>query len=109
MTAISSRLIIYPAYHPGSPAILKGIEDVVCRPDLLTARSFSSSMQFGNKEVGDNSSKRVLGALLDAVAHGLRNLPHLRCQPLPRMADFALWATAGGTAFASPLVTSPRA
>ena len=36
----------------------------------------------------------VLGALLDAVANGLRMLPRVRLKQLPRMADFALWATA---------------
>jgi hypothetical protein len=33
------------------------------------------------------------------VAHGLRNLPSLSLEQLPRMADFALWAAACETAF----------
>src|SRR5262249_5799875 len=37
--------------------------------------------------------------LLDAAAHGLRMLPHVRLKRLPRMADFALWATACESAF----------
>jgi hypothetical protein len=37
---------------------------------------------------------RILGALLDAVVQGLRMLPQTRLDKLPRMADFALWATA---------------
>ena len=37
---------------------------------------------------------RLLGALLDAVVAGLRKLPALTPGPLPRMADFATWATA---------------
>jgi hypothetical protein len=41
----------------------------------------------------------ILGALLDAVAHGLHMLPQVRLQRLPRMADFALWATACESAF----------
>ena len=41
----------------------------------------------------------ILGALLDAAAHGLRMLPHVRLKRLPRMADFALWATAWESAF----------
>jgi hypothetical protein len=41
---------------------------------------------------------RILGALLDAASHGLRMLPELRLKRLPRMADFALWATACETA-----------
>jgi hypothetical protein len=41
----------------------------------------------------------ILGALLDAAAHGLHMLPQVRLQRLPRMADFALWATACESAF----------
>jgi hypothetical protein len=37
---------------------------------------------------------RILGALLDAVVVGLRNLPNVSIKRLPRMADFATWATA---------------
>ena len=37
--------------------------------------------------------------LLDAATHGLRRLPGLHLERLPRMADFALWATACETAF----------
>jgi hypothetical protein len=37
---------------------------------------------------------RILGALLDAVAQGLRMLPQTELDELPRMADFAVWATA---------------
>jgi hypothetical protein len=37
--------------------------------------------------------------LLDAAVHGLRKLPSLHLEQLPRMADFALWATACETAF----------
>jgi hypothetical protein len=40
-----------------------------------------------------------LGVLLDAVAHGLLLLPTIRLNELPRMADFALWATACERAF----------
>jgi hypothetical protein len=44
------------------------------------------------------SSRGQLGALLDALAEGLRELPRVRLVRLPRMADFALWATACETA-----------
>ena len=37
---------------------------------------------------------RVLGALLDAASVGLRNLPNVRFDQLPRMADFAIWVSA---------------
>jgi hypothetical protein len=40
----------------------------------------------------------ILGALLDAVVHGLRTLGRVRLDRLPRMADFTLWAAACETA-----------
>jgi hypothetical protein len=40
-----------------------------------------------------------LGSLLDAAAHGLRNVAGIHLEELPRMADFAQWATACETAF----------
>ena len=42
---------------------------------------------------------RILGALLDAIAVGLKRLPATRLPGLPRMADFALWASACEQAF----------
>ena len=44
---------------------------------------------------------RVLGVLLDAVAKGLAELPRTKFDKLPRMADFALWATACETGLRS--------
>jgi hypothetical protein len=46
----------------------------------------------------DAERPRVLGVLLDAVVVGLKRLPETRLEKLPRMADFALWATACETA-----------
>ena len=37
---------------------------------------------------------RILGALLDAVVAGLGNLPTVRLDQPPRMADFAIWVNA---------------
>jgi hypothetical protein len=45
-------------------------------------------------EIGANGWR-----ILDAAAHGVRMLPHVRLRRLPRMADFALWATACESAF----------
>jgi hypothetical protein len=45
---------------------------------------------------------RILGALLDALAHGLRTRHRLRLDRLPRIADFAVWATACETRCWSP-------
>ena len=40
----------------------------------------------------------ILGTLLDAMVHGLRATGRVHLERLPRMADFALWATACETA-----------
>ena len=37
---------------------------------------------------------RILGALLDAAVAGIRNLPQVRLERPPRLADFALWVSA---------------
>jgi hypothetical protein len=37
---------------------------------------------------------RILGALLDAASAGLKNLPNIKLDRPPRMADFALWVNA---------------
>ena len=37
---------------------------------------------------------RILGALLDATVAGLRNLPQVKLDRPPRLADFALWVSA---------------
>ena len=41
---------------------------------------------------------RLLGVLLDAVVEGIKRLPTTHLEKLPRMADFALWASACETA-----------
>jgi hypothetical protein len=42
----------------------------------------------------ETARPRILGALLDVIVYGLRRLPDTRLARLPRMADFALFATA---------------
>jgi len=42
----------------------------------------------------DGARGRILGALLDAAVVGPRNLPEVRIDQPPRMADFAIWASA---------------
>jgi hypothetical protein len=89
------------------PVILNGIEDVITRPDLadralfLTLPSISEARRRPEKELWrefELARPRLLGSLLDAASHGLRTLPHVRLYRLPRMADFAIWATACETA-----------
>jgi hypothetical protein len=85
------------------PIILNGIEDIVERYDLGERALFfmCEPIPDKNRRTEDElwaafeaSWPSVLGALLDAVAMGLRRLPETRPPQLPRMADFAQWATA---------------
>jgi hypothetical protein len=85
------------------PIILNGIDDVVTRPDLadraviLTLESIPEDRRRPEKELlaeFEAALPGILGALLDAVAHGLRELPRTRLSGYPRMADFALWGAA---------------
>ena len=90
------------------PVILNGIEDSITRPDLadraipLVLQPIPESQRRSEKELWDAyepERPRLLGALLDAMVVGIRRLPETRLEKLPRMADFALWATACETAF----------
>jgi hypothetical protein len=85
------------------PAILNGIEDIVTRPDLADRALFLMLEPIPEERrrpeaelwaAFDTERPRILGALLDAVVEGLKRLPETRLERLPRMADFALWATA---------------
>jgi len=81
------------------PVILNGITDFVNRGDLIDRCLFvhlspiPETSRRTEKELWadfDREAPRLLGALLDAVAGGLRMLPHVQLSSLPRMADFAL-------------------
>jgi hypothetical protein len=85
------------------PVILNGIEDIVTRPDLADRALFLMLEPIPEErrrpeaelwEAFETERPRILGALLDAVVEGLKRLPETRLERLPRMADFALWATA---------------
>ncbi|MCF3947794.1 hypothetical protein [Acidiphilium iwatense] len=87
------------------PIALNGIEDIVSRPDLaerglfLTLTAIPETARRTDKAVTtdlDAARPAILGALLDAVSAGLRRLPETNLNRLPRMADFAMWATACG-------------
>jgi hypothetical protein len=90
-------------FDAARPVILNGIEDVVTRPDLAD-RSIFLMLQAIPEDKRRTESELlmefehempfILGALLTAVACGLKELPNTKLKWLPRMADFALWATA---------------
>ena len=42
----------------------------------------------------DEARPGILGGLLDAITTGLRRLPEVKLDQLPRMADFTAWVTA---------------
>ena len=89
------------------PVILNGIEEIVTRPDLadralfLTLDPIPEERRRPEAELWaafEAERPRILGVLLDSVVEGLKRLPETRLEKLPRMADFALWATACETA-----------
>ena len=91
---------IFDAMRPG---ILTGIEEVANRSDLLDRCLIlqlpvipQDKRRTEEEFWGDfaQAHGRILGAVLHAVSVALRNLPSTRLELLPRMADFALWATA---------------
>jgi hypothetical protein len=76
---------------------------VISRPDLGDRAIFLTLTPIGDAQRRPEAElwrefelarPRLLGALLNAVAQGLRFLGHVHLERLPRMADFALWATA---------------
>jgi hypothetical protein len=89
------------------PTLLNSIEDVIRRADLadraifLTLTPIREEQRRSEAELWrefEQARPAILDALLDAVAHGLRTVDSIHRSRLPRMADFALWATACETA-----------
>jgi len=94
-------------FDAARPVILNGIEDIVTRPDLadravfLTLEPIPEKRRRPEQELWaafEAERPRLLGVLLDAVVEGLKRLPDTHLPKLPRMADFALWASACETA-----------
>ena len=85
------------------PTILTGIEELATRGDLLDRSLIVSlpSIPESKRRAEatfwsefDRLRPQILGSLYTAVADALSNLPSTRLERLPRLADFALWATA---------------
>ena len=94
-------------FDAARPVILNGIEDIVTRPDLadravfLTLDAIPEERRRPEAKLWaafEAERPRILGVLLDAAVEGLKRLPQTHLPKLPRMADFALWATACETA-----------
>jgi hypothetical protein len=95
-------------FDAARPVLLNGIEDIVTRPDLADRAVFLNLEAIPEERrrpegelwaAFELERPRILGALLDAAAAGLAALPTTNLEQLPRMADFALWATACESAF----------
>jgi hypothetical protein len=85
------------------PVVITCVDNVIVRGDLtdraifLTLLAIPDRKRRAEREFWaefDCDKPAILGALLDAVAGGLRELPHVELLEHPRMADFAKWATA---------------
>ncbi len=85
------------------PVILTGIEEVTTRSDLLDRTIIRQLPPIPDerrrteedfRRAYEAARPRILGALLDAVAGALRELPGVALDRLPRMADFAMWVVA---------------
>ena len=90
-------------FKAARPTLLNGIEDIIGRSDLadrailLTLGPIGEEQRRSETELWrefELARPAILGALLDAAAHGLRAVGSVHLGRLPRMADFALWATA---------------
>jgi hypothetical protein len=95
-------------FQAARPILLNSIEDVISRPDLGDRAIFLTVPPIADHDRRperpfwqdfETARSCILGSLLNAVSLGLRKLPDIHLGQLPRMADFALWATACETAF----------
>jgi phage/plasmid primase-like uncharacterized protein len=95
-------------FNESRPVLLNGISDIATRPDLaeraifLTLQPISESSRRPEEKLlaeFEAARAQIIGALLTWVAEGLSRLEHTKIEKLPRMADFALWATACESAF----------
>jgi hypothetical protein len=86
------------------PLVFNAIPDLgAARPDFLDRAliveflGLRPEMRRDEAKLWREFSERrpqILGALLDATAAGLRELPHVKLDRPPRLADFALWVSA---------------
>lgn len=90
-------------FEASRPVMINGISDVATRSDLIDRCIFVETKVIGEQArrtktdldaAFDAMHPRVLGALLTAAATALQNESTVRPGALPRMADFAVWASA---------------
>jgi hypothetical protein len=90
------------------PIIVTGIGELTSREDFLDRVVFVRCPVMPDNQRMDEKTfyaefeearPRILGALLTGASVALRNLPSTKLDCLPRMGDFAKWATAAETGF----------
>jgi len=93
------------------PIVLNGITDMIDRGDLADRSVYATLEPIPDRNRREEeelwrefneAAPGILGALLTAVAHGLKHKDSVKLGGLPRMADFAKWATACEGAYAAP-------
>jgi len=90
------------------PVIINGIEELATRSDMLDRALILYLPRISDEKRKseadfwkdfEEARPQLLGAVLDAVSTGLRNLSKIKLKESPRMADFAALATAAEPAF----------
>jgi hypothetical protein len=90
------------------PVLANGIGQVADRPDLLDRVALVELAPIPREQrrtedefwaAWNAARPRILGVLLDGVASALLNGPELELEGYPRLADFARWGEAAGTAW----------
>jgi len=78
------------------PVIINGIPDLLARPDLAERALTVMFRRIQNRQPEqvlsaryERARPRLLGALLTALAEGLRNIATTQLENSPRLADFA--------------------
>ena len=100
------------------PVLLNSITSIATRLDFLSRAVILNLPRISRKNRRDEETfwhefdrvhPLILGALFDAVSHGLRRFGRTRLKEMPRMADFARWVTACEGAFGWPPGTFMKA
>jgi len=93
------------------PVVLNGIDHLADRADLADRALILNLPAIPNENRRDEAQlyadfgqhlPQIMGALFTAVSAALARLPQTKLDGMPRMADFALWATAAEVALGFP-------
>jgi hypothetical protein len=93
------------------PLILTGINPIALRGDIAdrTKKIFLQPIEQSLRKdelsfwrAFEAARPKLVGAIMDALVIGLKNLPNTKLTNLPRMADYAIWGTACETAYTEP-------